>query len=191
MRLGMSWSHAGQRIFCDEEVFAHEGPINTDPTHDCAHLLVAANGGMLWRPVGDPDQIRIAEYNASVLEHLLDETFNYAGYRPTRQTQGRQEVIEKAVQYAVWFVEKHFTPFPMSAKEALKVFTSKLNEESIVRLSPHFFTMKRSERMNARQFKRGQVDLAFSDDDCPAVDDEIGRLQTMVREELPQLREAC
>jgi hypothetical protein len=51
--------------------------------------------------------------------------------------------------------------------------------------------MKRSERMNARQFKRGQVDLAFSDDDCPAVDDEIGRLQTMVREELPQLREAC
>src|ERR1700674_4981761 len=146
--LGMSWGYDRQRIFSNEDAFTHEGPINTDPSHDCAHLLIAANGEMLWKPGGEKDLVRIAEYNASVLEHLLDETFNCCCYAAPPG-----DFPSKVLKYANWFVEEHFKPFPMSAKEALETFCFKLDRQLIVRLSPHFFNMKRRERRDARGFR--------------------------------------
>jgi hypothetical protein len=183
MRVGMSWNTKEQRYFCGDEFFLHEGFTATDPSHDCAHLLIAANGDMPWNPTGEKNAfVRTVEYNASVLEHLLDETFNCCVYRAPEA-----ECLPKVVKYAHWFVEEHYKPFPVSAKQALETFCSKLNKQTIVRLSPHFFSMKRSERQNPRGFRGGHIVLEFEVDDPPPVDHEIVKIQSFLREQLPLL----
>lgn len=181
MSIGMSWSHEGQRFYSGDEAFTHDGPINIDPSHDCAHLLIAANGDMLWNPKKENEKrlIQIAEYNASILERFLYETFDCF----VSQSPG-QDLVPKVVKYAKWFVEEHFAPFPMSAREALESFCSKLNKESIIRLSPHFFRMKRSEVSNRREFRSGKIVLTFERDDCPSVDEEIGKIQSFLRDRI-------
>jgi hypothetical protein len=174
--LGMTWGLTSQSMRCDDALYVHDGPTHTDPSHDCAHLLVAANRGLTWKPDGDRDSIKRAEYNAVFVEHLLDEisTLQNSPHR----------ALTRVKQYCDWFVDTHFAPFPVSAAEARRQFCAAMNVETIVRLSPHFFVMKRSEREGRRPFRRQTIELSFGSEDCPIADAETAHLQSLLREQL-------
>jgi hypothetical protein len=176
LHLGMRWSLTDQSMRCDDDSYVHEGPIHTDPSHDCAHLLAAANRGMAWRPSGDRAEIKLAEFNAIFIEHLLDRVSAY----PSRQ----EQVLPEVKRYGDWFVESHFAPFPISAAEARQRFCDSLDVETIVRLSPHFFVMKREERAGRRPFRSRPIDLEFGSEDTPIPDAEIANLQVLLRDRL-------
>ncbi len=52
------WSPQRQSFACDQDVSDGHGAIPTDPSHDLAHLIIAANGGMAWQPQGDRTQVQ-------------------------------------------------------------------------------------------------------------------------------------
>jgi hypothetical protein len=72
----MNWTPERQSIRVGDREFSHDGPICTHPSHDLTHLLIAANGNLPWAPEGDNGTIKIAEYNAVFLEHLLNNAYN-------------------------------------------------------------------------------------------------------------------
>jgi hypothetical protein len=181
--LGMSWGAARQRIFCGEESFEHEGPIHTDPSHDCAHVLIAACSRLPWRPVGDRETVKLAEYNASVLEHLLDLVYSCGCLRSVRL----DNVLTAAKWYANWFVTTHYAPFPVPAADALRILCGGLDVDAVVRLSPHFFTLKRDERGDMPRVRGRQIEIAFERDDKPVADEASVRLQGILHGQLRQL----
>jgi len=155
--MAMNWTPEFQSIAFGQVEFSHQGPIPTDPTHDLAHLLIAASGNMPWAPEGDRAKIKMAEYNAVLVENLLANVFNSLVARRLRD----DDALPLAAAHAAWFVEEHFAPFPISAEEAYRQFALDLDSEVIVRLSPHFFRMKLAER-NALDFR--SMDWIFSAD---------------------------
>jgi hypothetical protein len=120
----MAWDLTRQQIACDADVFVHEGPIQTDPTHDCAHLLVAAASRLPWKPAGQVESIKLAEYNASVVEHFLDEVHTAGAIRASRPG----AIIPRACQYAEWFVRAHYAPFPVTIAEARRQLARGLDQ---------------------------------------------------------------
>jgi hypothetical protein len=176
----MAWDRSGQRIACDADVFEHEGPIQTDPTHDCAHLLVAAASALPWRPVGPVEQIKLAEYNASVVEHLLDEVYTAGAIRAIRPSL----ILQRAVGYAEWFVTTHYAPFPVNIAEARRQLVAGLDAAALVRLSPHFFTLKRAEHQSSRAVRASHVALTFDSADAPIGDSVVVELQKLLAEQL-------
>jgi hypothetical protein len=153
---GMYWSPERQIFFHDDQVFIHEGTTNTAPSHDLAHLLLAKAGGVLWLPGGDPEAVRIAEYNAVFLEHLFDRTYNSVAYRATEPW----DIVRQTLEYARWFVEQHYAPFPLPAEEAYRQFCWSINREEIARLSPVFFEQKRKERQGPFKSKTWKIHLS-------------------------------
>jgi len=144
----MSWTPEFQSIAFGQARFSHHGTIGTDPSHDLAHLLIAASGNMPWAPEGDDATIRIAEYNAVLIENILDKTFHALLARRLKD----DLALTQAAAHAAWFVEEHFAPFPISAEEAYRQFARDIDSDAIVRLSPYFFRMKLGER-NATDFR--------------------------------------
>ena len=139
----MLWSPAAQMMGDGAEAFAHDGAINTAPSHDLAHLLVAASSDLPWRPAGDRASIYRAEYNAVMTEHLLDKLYraHVAGEMAPR------DVIPGLLSHGVWFTTKHFTPFPDSTTTALRAWARGMaGGAALGRLSPLFFDMKDGER---------------------------------------------
>lgn len=139
----MLWAPGGQLMSDGVQAFAHDGPINTEPSHDLAHLIVAANGGGLqWRPAGTQPSICYAEYNAVMLEHLYDKVY--------RSRVGREfadhAIVPSLVDHGRWFSTKHFTPFPTSPERALAQFARGMSPEVAGRLGAYFFDMKHAER---------------------------------------------
>jgi hypothetical protein len=77
-QLKFYWSPQHQLFSCDGAKLEGHGYIQTNPSHDLVHLLIAANGNMPWQPVESREQTCFAEYNAVMLEHLLVNCFNAA-----------------------------------------------------------------------------------------------------------------
>jgi hypothetical protein len=140
----MSWSPRRQTVSCDSDVFTHRGPTSTDPSHDLAHLLIAASGNLPWKPGGIGKKAKLAEYNAFLIENILDMTYNCIAYKTIHV----DKILPQALSRAKWFVEEHYLPFPGSAQEAFVEFRNKLDVAPIVRLSPHFLRQKSFERNN-------------------------------------------
>jgi hypothetical protein len=107
---------------------------DTKPTHDLAHLFVAASSNLPWNPVGDDRLRRLAEYNAIFVEHMFDSVYNCVMFRSiTADT-----ILAMLLQYARWYVETHYAPFPVPAEEAYRLFCWGIDGPTIVRLSPYF-----------------------------------------------------
>lgn len=177
----MLWNPGGQLMAVGDSAFVHDGSINTAPSHDLAHLLVAANNRKLaWKPVGLQKDICFAEYNAVCFEHTLDRIYR-AYVDKTSPTSG---VVSGLVAHLQWFVEKHFTPFPCGTKEALRLYLVSLSDESAIRLCPYFFQMKSGERADL-EYMRGTWSAKFRAEDAPPG---WGDLQTVLRTQLALLR---
>jgi hypothetical protein len=156
-RLAMQWSQDRQMFRYDTQVFTNESATETAPSHDLAHILIAANGILPWCPVG-PDS-RLAEYNAVLIEHLLGETYCSIMLQPRTLT----AVLNGALRHARWFVDEHYAPFPVSAEQAFSYFIDAL---IISRLSPLFFKLREGELKDV-SYRQTGVTIQFDRDDAP------------------------
>src|SRR5437588_13025353 len=100
LEFGMFWSPERQAVYCDNDAFTHQGQTPTDPSHDLAHLLIAASGTLPWKPGGWRKKAKLAEYNAFLIENILDLTYNCVICRSIHV----DEVLPKALSRARWFV---------------------------------------------------------------------------------------
>ncbi|NJK63491.1 MAG: hypothetical protein HC921_13120 [Synechococcaceae cyanobacterium SM2_3_1] len=160
------WSPETQHFACNGEELIGHGFIQTDPTHDLVHLLVAANGNLHWQPSDNRDQTCFAEYNAVLLEHILTNTF----YVALQGSQDTETIVPQATKYMRWFVSEHYTPFPVNEKAAYLNFSEHLNTDLIVRLSPYFFAIKFVEYVNP-EFRFVEYDFEFTSEDDPVLDE--------------------
>jgi hypothetical protein len=134
--LRLCWRRERQTIACGDTVYTHEGPTRTNPSHDLAHLLIAANGALPWLPLGETR--RLAEYNAVFAETLLNNIRWAVVSRPTDDA----AILKQTLRHARWFVEKHYAPFPVPAEEAYRLICWGLDPSVIGRLSPLFFDLR-------------------------------------------------
>lgn len=160
------WSPQRQSFACDQDVSDGHGAIPTDPSHDLAHLIIAANGGMAWQPTGDRTQVCWAEYNAVFLEHLFDQTCNAIVFGTSSQF----DTLGKSVDYMTWFVSEHYAPFPVSAAIAARRFYQCINAYQVSRLFPYYLQVKRYER-NHPNYRESEYHLVFQSTDHPPVDE--------------------
>ena len=129
IKFAIQWGPMLQMTSTHGRIFVHEGSTRTHLSHDLAHLLIAVSRQLPWMPEGDDrDAVKIAEYTAVFLEHLLNNTYNnvMVGKDP--------EIFVRTLAHARWFVQEHFPPFPMSPGEAFGQFCCHLDTESIVDL---------------------------------------------------------
>jgi precorrin-6B methylase 1 len=183
-KYAMNWTPEMQSISVDGQNFVHDGPIKTDPSHDLAHLMIAANGNLLWAPEGRSDAIKLAEYNAVFLEHLLNNTYNGVLAKSNDGT----ALFLQTLAHARWFVEEHFAPFPIPSEEAYCQFCWHIDDEMIVRLSPYFFNQKRAERDDTNyKLKSWAVQISPDDRLVPLEQSEI-EFQLAVSRQMMRLK---
>jgi hypothetical protein len=184
LRFAMIWRPDQQRFAVGEDAFENFGPTRTHPSHDLAHLLVAANGTLHWKPGVDRNANKIAEYNAVFLEHLMDRAYCslFVGGPAS------SDILPYLLSYADWFVRQHYRPFPLSTSDALKQFCSGLNPEILSRLALYFLDLKRNEKSYLRR-PYSEIRITFYLDDQPApADDRSGAFQKLVKELLLDLK---
>jgi hypothetical protein len=182
--LTMTWTPERQWIRAEDREFIHDGPICTHPSHDLAHLMIAANGNLLWAPDGDKPAIKIAEYNAVFLEHLLNNTYNCI----MQGQDDTQVAFERARQHARRFVENHFAPFPLSAEEAYSQFSYYIDPDRIANLSNYFFEQKKAERADV-DFMRKSWHVAVVGNTSPVQQEQNGIVfQALVRGIITRLK---
>src|SRR5580698_3922085 len=140
----LDWSPYRQRIVLRDSEFTHDGPIKTDPSHDLVHLIVGVNGGLPWLPQGEQRKVKLAEYNAVFLEHLLNNLYNSA----MQGTWDDYEDYRRTALHARWFVENHFAPFPVMPEEAYYFFCDAVHPVKMLAMSMHYFSQKNSERQD-------------------------------------------
>ena len=185
MIMRMSWTPEFQSIALGEEEFSHQGSISTDPSHDLAHLLVGTSGKLPWAPVGNTTTTKMAEYNAILLEHLLTNIYDCVA----THSWSEKIVLTKTLSHAQWFVEHHYAPFPVSAKQALSEFLRLADSEVLTRLAPHFFRQKRAERTDPK-FREKVWNITAEVAGAPEIDDPIERrFVELVGQQISKLRE--
>lgn len=139
---GMDWSPERQILIHQSRVYLHRGATLTPPSHDIAHLLVGTCTGSRWIPRGELDEIKLAEFSAIVIEHLLARIYGST----LGSSSTTEEITAQTRTHGRWFVERHYAPFPLSYQEAEQRFISSLDIESLTRLCPLFFEQKHKER---------------------------------------------
>ncbi len=163
---GMRWEPGRQFFYGAGKVFANAGVTQTVPTHDLAHLMIGACGNLEWCPEGGDRDVRLAEYYAVFLENLFDKIYGHmvVGSFEAERT------LHESIEYARWFVEVHYAPFPLPAEEAYRRFCWNLDIDAAVRLSPLFFALKSVER-TFPQYRDQIWELHFNTGDAPRAED--------------------
>ncbi|MGQ9838460.1 MAG: hypothetical protein ACUVRV_11000 [Cyanobacteriota bacterium] len=176
-QLKFYWSPQYQLFSCDGLKLEGHGYIQTNPSHDLVHLLIAANGNMPWQPVDTREQTCFAEYNAVMLEHLLVNCFNAAAVG----SMAAEQIIPEARKFLKWFVSDHYAPFPVSEEEAFRRFAEHLDIEQIVRLFPYFYDLRAWEWLSPN-YRNEIYDLEFTSEDNPVQDSPEWAAETNVLE---------
>lgn len=161
--LRLCWRREQQTFAFGDTVYAHEGPTKTNPSHDLAHLLIAANGGLPWLPRGN--SWRLAEYNAVFIETLL----NHIRYAVVSRPMDGAVILKRTLRHARWFVEKHYAPFPVPAEEAYRLFCWEIDPVVIGRLSPLFFDLRAMEMHDPLGPEGGGFTIRFAASQTPPV----------------------
>jgi Tetrapyrrole (Corrin/Porphyrin) Methylases len=182
-RLGMEWTPAKQVLRFGENKFVHHGPTETHPSHDLAHLLIAANGNLLWVPEGPTALIKLAEYNAIFLEHLLNNIYTNVSLRRCTD----DEIFARTLSHARWFVENHFAPFPVSAEEAYSQFCRNIQADIVADLCPHFFTQKRAEQADANFILKSWTIQIKGDEPPTPIEKDCAEFKLGVKRQLTRL----
>lgn len=178
---GYSWSPERQEIFHKRKVYAHEGLTNTPPSHDLAHLIVAMSSNLHWLPQGQTDRIRLAEYNAVLLEHLLANSYDCIVMR----TISADRVLPKTLAHARWFVEVHYAPFPVAAEEAYRQFCQGIHPAAASRLSGYYFQQVRREQRTG--FRKRPWNLQINAQSTPRPSRLALKFQNFVKGKLEEM----
>ena len=179
-RLSFHWGPERQVFLCDAERFESNAKPPTDPSHDLVHLIVAANGGLPWLPSGERDQVCLAEYNAVLLESLYDKSCNSAKLG----VPAPERTLAEAVRHLRWFVEEHYKPFPCSPEEAYRRFCRRVDPETVTRLFPYYFDIKKCEGENPGTFRDLTFHLDFTSEDDPIGNEGCRAAQRIVRSQV-------
>lgn len=163
-RLGLFWSEARQAMHCDGRYYVHEGATRTQPTHDLAHLMIAAGAELPWLPGGSGAESRLSEYNAVFIENLLCRLHHCAKSGRSTPEHG----LSQTLIHARWFVEEHYKPFPVRAEEAYRRFCWGLDPEAVLRLTPLFYEMRCDEVAEPKSRKQPYVVLFHRQQSMPA-----------------------
>lgn len=132
--LELEWKRDRQWFAIDGERFSHEGETATTVAHDLCHLVVAANGGLEWRPEGEDAAIRRAEFNAVYLEWIYHGVYE-------RMTAGRplgRGLLARAREHSKDFVQRYYAPFPTTFARATRDFHEAIDPELVARLYPAY-----------------------------------------------------
>jgi len=164
--LRFQWGPNAQVLACDDRVSEFEGSPNTEPSHDLAHLIVAACENLPWFPGGPRNLVCMAEYNAVLLENLFDKTCNAVVFGTSTDPQ----TLAAAIVHMEWFVNQHYAPFPISAEAALQRFLRFIDPFVVSRLFPYYLVVKRYERTHA-DYRQAEYNLQFTSYDQPMVDE--------------------
>lgn len=176
----LRWSPERQMFGHGGEKYFHNEATPIEPSHDLAHLLVAACSDLAWLPDGSDAQVRLSEYNAVLLENILDRIFD-AVFRPELEA----SIVDRTASNARWFVEEYYAPFPISADEAYRRFCAGIDVAALTRLSPYFFHQKKREIADpSREFYR----FSFRKQDAPPALEEASAFQHVVGS---QFRRIC
>jgi hypothetical protein len=178
---GFRWTAERQIIFHRGRVYMHKGWTPTAPSHDLAHLLIAMSSDLHWLPKGSPDQVRISEYNAVLLERLLSNTYNCVALRLIEPG----DVVSETLDYARWFVEKHYAPFPVAAEEAYRQFCGGIDAGAVASLAPYFF-VQRARELRARD-RNGCWSMRVKLRVSPLLGRKGRQFQLLVREEMKKI----
>lgn len=174
---GILWTPDEQALYGADGMYRHKGPTNTYPTHDLAHVIVAASSNLSWLPTATGDELRMAEYNAVLMENLFDKTLYFVKHKkPDIDT-----ILRPALKYLRWFVDKHFAPFPIPAEEAYRRFCNSIDEESVVRLSPYFFNLSMAQS-NQPDFMQKTWRISFDRTDIPVPNEQVRQCQHVFSE---------
>jgi hypothetical protein len=173
--LRLCWRRDRQTFAFGDVIYVHEGPTKTNPSHDLAHLLIAANGGLPWLPRGE--SLRLAEYNAVFIETLL----NLIRYAVVSRPLDGVIILKRTLRHARWFVEKHYAPFPVPAEEAYRLFCWEIDASVIGRLSPLFFDLRTLELL-APGGPEGGVAICFAASQSPPAVDAAAKFAGRVGE---------
>lgn len=182
----MDWKRDRQEIRVDDAVFVHDGPTNTYPSHDLAHLLVGATTNLEWNPLGTRRHTRLAEYNAV----LLDTIFSKVGYAVRNDYAYQPSILGACLKRMRWFVYKHYHPFPIEAEEAYCRFCTAMSAERLIRLSPHYFGIWLDEVSGIIPPER-DCRLGFHPDDAPPALGMIARCQSVFAEQIYRMKAAA
>src|SRR6185437_1637932 len=179
---GFWWLPERQIMFHDGRIYTHDGPTETLPSHDLAHLLVAMSSNLPWCPSGSDAEVRISEFNAAVLENLLSYTYEHVTLRPI----GLEAILPRTLRYACWFVEKHYAPFPVPLEDAFGRFCMGINVEVMTTLSHYFFMQKERERQS--EGRDGAWEVRLTCEPRARLDPPIGQFQALIQSALQFMR---
>jgi hypothetical protein len=167
-------------FLCDAERFESSARPTTDPSHDLVHLILAANGGLPWLPSGERDLVCLAEYNAVLLENLYDKSYNSARFG----VPAPEQTLAEAVKHLRWFVEEHYKPFPCSPEEAYRRFCRRVDPETVTRLFPYYFDLKKRERDDPWTVRDLTFHFDFTSEDDPIGSEACRAAQRIVRSQV-------
>lgn len=165
-QLSFYWAPTYQRFACDDVVTEWNGTTQTNPSHDLCHLIIAANGQMPWLPHGERSLVCFAEFNAVFLENLFDRTCNaiVSGTSPGYET------LLEAIEFMEWFVNEHYSPFPVSHRSAVQRFCRRIDPFLVTRLFPYYLQVRQYEHTQS-DYRQAEYQLHFSSQDQPVVDE--------------------
>ena len=182
--LSITWGAASQRLTVGPESFVHEASPTTFSSSGVARLLLAASApGAAWRPVGEGDEVRRAEFNAAILEMLLEMVLVWA----TPGAMPAEMIAPKIAQLSQWLVVlPQMEPFPSTARDGVTKLLAELDTDTLVRLAPVFFERR---KVDGRGFDPAAVvSFKFSKTDAFEGDsplqqelrNQVGLLRTMI-----------
>lgn len=178
----MIWRRDHQLMRRNQDEYKHDGLTATEPSHDLAHLFVAANGSLLWAPGSGAVNSKLAEYNSVFIEYILHLIYNHV----YRQNVAEADIIDKLKKHMQWFANVHYAPFPIGDEAAHRVITSELDIALITRLSPLFFNLHHRE-YNDRSCKIDGVHIEFTPADTPQASGNCLHAAVVTRDLLIQL----
>ena len=141
--MSITWGPTSQKLTVGSQTFVHEGAPTMFSSSGVARLLLAASApNTPWRPVGDGDDVRRAEFNAAIVEMLLDMVLVWA-------TEGMpaEMIAPQIASSSDWLVAApSMVPFPSSARDAVMRLMTDIDAAALARLSPIFFERRKVDR---------------------------------------------
>lgn len=183
-KLSFYWSPTKQLFICDDIYYENSGATPTDPSHDLAHLIVAASSELPWLPQKSRQLTCLAEYNAVLLENFLSKTCHALIFGNSNS----HKTLAEALEYMRWFVEHYYVPFPVSAEEAYEYFCYQINPFVVTSLFPYYLSVKQYE-LTHPEFREAEYQLSFTSVDQPAANETSFLAQWSIYQQLKTAQE--
>lgn len=170
MKLAMRWEPERQFMWVDGDIYEHAGRPLTTPSHDLAHLVVAANGELPWKPSGAYDSIVFAEFNASFVQSTFMQV-RAALLDPALRGREAEGIAKNAHYYANEHAVTYKIDFPCSQEEATDRLALAIRPDFVARLFPMYVTTV------ALELRRDHppIRIEFTDAYVPPASDERDR----------------